>query len=619
MSIVITDGVSGFDGVQKHGVNQHDVAAFAVLREQLIKNIGIERVKGFLLRYGYELGSQTAKRALQLNLSSIAELIKQGPQFHSTYGHAKGVLYRIEIEVNEQQRPITARGNGTWKGSFEGLEHLSRLGKSDAPVCYTLTGYISGYMSALCQRVIVAKEISCVAMGDELCRWEFKPLEEWGEEIHDEYRLYFESPIIQEYEYTYEQLLEQRNYMYKVANLHQQLTEAIANGCDLQYVAKITHEITGIPVIISDVHFQTFAYHGLSEEQLTDYMKSWGKIHRTKCTGQPFITEIKLYRFREQDQLIAPIVVKKKTFGYCAFIYGNKQPELEKDYMLLERAANAAALYLLNEKTSFDASERMKGHFLEQLMDKQYGSRAEILTRGRFMNIDLSGSIIVAVLKADVYRTPFQEDFILREQVLERTRNFFREKHQKFLSVQKQENIVLLIPFENDKYEHIFHSLEELVSCLEKEFPGLRYKIGVSSRGKQIEDVSESYQEALIASRMACKKKVVSYDELGIAGILVNSHNVQSIRVYAEKLLGPLYKNEDSKMKELLKTLYVFLLNGGKLEQTMKDLSLSMSGLLYRVRKIETILGKDLRDPMNGHQIFLVLQALAATGDLEIF
>ena len=90
LSIVITDGVSGFDGVQKHGVNQHDVAAFAVLREQLIKNIGIERVKGFLLRYGYELGSQTAKRALQLNLSSIAELIKQGPQFHSTYGHAKG-------------------------------------------------------------------------------------------------------------------------------------------------------------------------------------------------------------------------------------------------------------------------------------------------------------------------------------------------------------------------------------------------------------------------------------------------------------------------------------------------------------------------------------------------
>ena len=34
-----------------------------------------------------------------------------------------------------------------------------------------------------------------------------------------------------------------------------------------------------------------------------------------------------------------------------------------------------------------------------------------------------------------------------------------------------------------------------------------------------------------------------------------------------------------------MKTLYVFLSNGGKLEQTMGDLALSMSGLRHRIEE----------------------------------
>ena len=64
-----------------------------------------------------------------------------------------------------------------------------------------------------------------------------------------------------------------------------------------------------------------------------------------------------------------------------------QQPELERLYAF-GKSRKCAALYLLNEKTSFDASERMKGHFWNN-----YGQTirlaAEILTRGRFMNIDL--------------------------------------------------------------------------------------------------------------------------------------------------------------------------------------------------------------------------------------
>ena len=52
-----------------------------------------------------------------------------------------------------------------------------------------------------------------------------------------------------------------------------------------------------------------------------------------------------------------------------------------------------------------------------------------------------------------------------------------------------------------------------------------------------------------------------------------------------------------SKKNELVKTLYVFLANGGNLEKTAMDITLSLSGLRYRLQKIEELLGHDLRDP----------------------
>ena len=113
----------------------------------------------------------------------------------------------------------------------------------------------------------------------------------------------------------------------------------------------------------------------------------------------------------------------------------------------------------------------------------------------------------------------------------------------------------------------------------------LDYKIGVSHLGDKIEDASVHYREACIAADMATKKQIVFSEELGIFSILINSQNTANIRTIVKKKLGPLYHTEDEKSLELLKTLYVFLLNGGNLRKTKNDLSLSMGGLRHRLNR----------------------------------
>jgi len=101
--------------------------------------------------------------------------------------------------------------------------------------------------------------------------------------------------------------------------------------------------------------------------------------------------------------------------------------------------------------------------------------------------------------------------------------------------------------------------------------------------------------------------------------VLISSQNAEGIRRVANQKLGALiHQPDDLKKMELIKSLYVFLRNGGKLEQTMQDLNISMSGLKYRVQKLESILGKNLRDPAEAYQLLLILESMIAIGELEI-
>ncbi len=171
------------------------------------------------------------------------------------------------IEMTDSDEIKSIRGKGKWIDSFEAHEHLKHHGQSDTPVCHTLTGYASGYMSTICQKEIFVKEISCIAKGDPECCFEMRLKEDWGNEIHAELQLYHELNIIEELEGTYEQLLEQRNYIEKVSTFHKKLTESVSNGSNLKDIADSTYKLLRIPIAIEDLGFQKIAISGIEEEE----------------------------------------------------------------------------------------------------------------------------------------------------------------------------------------------------------------------------------------------------------------------------------------------------------------------------------------------------------------
>ena len=102
-----------------------------------------------------------------------------------------------------------------------------------------------------------------------------------------------------------------------------------------------------------------------------------------------------------------------------------------------------------------------------------------------------------------------------------------------------------------------------------------------------------------------------------MVGTLINENNENDVRMMAKSLLGNLDMN-GQKDVELIQTLYSFLLHGGNLEKTADELSLSISGLRYRMNKIEDLLHKDIRSPIISSQLLLAIQALIILGELKM-
>ena len=597
-------------------------AVFGTLRKELIENIGMARVKGFLLRYGWNLGKYDAEKVIDdENVPSIKEILKQGPVQHMIKGYTKVHTIKTDIEWGKNDELKSVYVEGEWFHSYEAEEHIRQFGTTDIPICYTLIGYASGYYSTICGHTVIFKELSCKGMGKPECKYVGKSIQNWNGEVDEELKYYENSTIVKELERTYETLLQERNNLSKATEISKRITQSLINGSNLQSIVNDVSNTLKISILIEDVHFRDYTYAGLSKESLETIKQDFTDWMDKKQTDNSVIAYSNMRKINasQHTRLMTPILVQKKMFGYCSFIYLEAKETLpELDYMVLDRLSFIASLHLLNEKTSFEAMERMKGHFLEQIIIGHFASKKEILQRGRFINVDFEVPYYMVILKHQYLDDFLKKEFVFYEELLDTIVQYFNKKNTEVIVGQHAANTVLFVQIKETDFK-IEQLCYEFITQLITKYRGAVFQIGISTMAEDIVDAPEYYQEALSALEMTnSNQKVVSFGGLGLVGMLMHSKDEKAVIQKAKYLLHPLINSSGSKDTELIKTLYVFLQNGGNLDRTMDELALSKTGLRYRLQKIESCLGVDIRDPEVSFQLRLTLQVLVIKGEINL-
>ncbi len=184
----------GIIGFHERRMLLYDADAMGILRRELVDTVGRPVARGLLTRLGYANGYRDAHTLKELfRWDSPEEWYKAGPVFHALEGKAVAVQTRMSGLGEGGQAEIEIR----WENCHETEQHRRHLGPATEPVCWTLTGYASGYFSACLGDEVYFIERECCATGHTYCRALGKTRAGWGKEL-EPYLDYFKASSVQD-------------------------------------------------------------------------------------------------------------------------------------------------------------------------------------------------------------------------------------------------------------------------------------------------------------------------------------------------------------------------------------------------------------------------------------
>jgi DNA-binding NtrC family response regulator len=159
-----------------------DAVAMGLLRKYLVENFGLTAARTVLTQFGFAHGWRMAEAlGADFKWDTDQEWIHAGTRIHTLQG-----LFHVE----EGSKDPLSREGAMLLASYEAEQHLLHFGRSDSPVCWTISGLTSGYLSRSVGKEIYVLEDRCLGKGNAGCQLFGRTREEWGDERAEELRFY---------------------------------------------------------------------------------------------------------------------------------------------------------------------------------------------------------------------------------------------------------------------------------------------------------------------------------------------------------------------------------------------------------------------------------------------
>src|SRR5687768_6957849 len=154
-------------------------AAMGLMRKELVDTLGLDTARRVLLRFGFADGYHDAVNLrARSTWSNPVDGLRAGAMLHTLEGIVRADVRRVEYDDQTGRFEEEVR----WHDSYEAEQHVHHYGKSSAPVCWSLVGYSSGFVSACLGKEVYFREVSCAGQGERHCSAIGRDVNSWGSE-----------------------------------------------------------------------------------------------------------------------------------------------------------------------------------------------------------------------------------------------------------------------------------------------------------------------------------------------------------------------------------------------------------------------------------------------------
>lgn len=422
-------------------------------------------------------------------------------------------------------------------------------------------------------------------------------------------------------EAIFEQIVNRQYALLQQAGrIHEQLTRLVLKGGGLHDLAETLAGLLGWSITIEDPAFNVLANaqygpidearrrsvsHGRTMPEVAERLLDAGIYTRLRETMEPMRVAPIPDLGMDLERIVAPIIVDRDIYGYI-WILSGERALTDLDELAIDHGATVAALIMLKEEAVREAEEALRGDFLEQLL-RESADPTTLAELAHQLAFRLDHPHQVLMIHSEPAAGTDQHAFL--EAVDDWLRQPARRAYQHALLAWRDDRLVAVIESDDAQVgKAVADTLVEEVS-----HPVRRLLIGVGGvceNGERIRRSYEEAQEALhISIAMGWKEGAFSFSELGLLHWLNNvppparddNTYLQHVRALAA------YDAEHD--TELVKTLETYLDRGGSLAEAAEQLHVHRNTLLYRVERIESLCGLDLRHPLQQLNLHAAVKA----------
>lgn len=539
------------------------VEALGILRRDLVNTLGMDRAKGFLMRYGWACGYKSGEQIEKMyHWDSKEELLLAGPYLHSLEGVA--TVETDSVEIDEHSLIM----KGTWKDSFEAIEHINHYGHSKDPICWILVGYASGYLTKTFGKKVLVYEEKCVGKGDSNCSFVAKTVSLSDKNHQQDLRYYEDETLISELDRAYKEVNELNENIIESESVQKELTDMLLADKSISETVNFLAETLKKSIVVD------FSYgNDIRTFMKKDDQSFYNKWIKNDCVLKGHEKSIEIFPIQANSENLGKMIIISDTVLN------------QKETMIIHRALSVYTVQIFHQKKLVKSIWSKKEDFFEDILRNKYDQLTFEQNVGVFnFNPYVPNRILLLNVNPG----------IKKEKILQ----YLIALYPKVDIFLKDQNIIIIFGEEKDKDVKEF--TKQLYSIIKKKYKNIKTYICAGRIAKSFKDLAISYQDAcnicdFIQLAYPSDSRVSYFEELESDIMFLKGTNQEEMIDFCKHTIGKLVEYDQLNQGNLIITLKSYLDFNGNLQQAADDLHLSIAGLRYRLEKIESFCNADLK------------------------
>jgi len=397
-------------------------------------------------------------------------------------------------------------------------------------------------------------------------------------------------------------LAEANDEMARSLTVQQRLAEQVLLGNGLDGIATVLAEHLGRRVVIQD------DVHRLIAGAAPDAGEGWRELVDADADGADRRSRV------ERDAFAIAIRVGAEVAGHLLL---SSDADLGPiDRALVDVATTGVALEFAKQRAAAEVEERLRGEAIADLLSGAYTSEEAIAARAARLGHDLSQPHDLIVI--DVAPLGVAEDAMASDGDTDRLRRAFQVVRERLtgraprsLASQHLGSIVVLAG--SSRHAADGRALaDELRTALDAAIGGACATVVIGDRCRRPAEYAPAFRLARdvldLLLRLGRRGGTVAAADIGPYGLLLRASSRDDLEAFADRALAPLIEHDRTHGGELVPTLRAYLEEDRVQRRVAARCFIHVNTVVYRVRRIEELLGVDLADPSVVFDLTLALR-----------